>query len=426
MPDVAVPWHPPHGQFPRAVTTPAVEHIRDFRVVVLNGPRQSGKTTLLRSVQAALGGAYYNLDEEDVLSAARYDPAAFAASGDEPRLIDEVQRAGDPLVREIKAQVDADPRPGRYVLAGSTRFLTAPTLSESLAGRAGILEIWPLSQGEIRSRTDRFVDLAFSEPEALRKLRVEARSREEYLQIICAGGFPEPLRMSRRSRAAWYRNYIAAITERDLREMAAIRESSAAATVLRALAALTGQELVVATVMEKTGLSREAVTRYVGLLRAVFLVHELPVWSRNLSTRMVKHHKTHLVDSGLAAHLLGATPEKLLRPGAPELGQLVETFAFTELAKQATWCETEVFLSHYRDRNGPEIDVILEDTSGRVVGIEVKATASVRAEDARHLGYLRDRFGPDFVHGVVLHLGDRVLALGDRITALPLAALWAE
>lgn len=417
---------PSRAPLPRAVTALIIEHVEAFRVVVLNGPRQSGKTTVLQAVHSLLGGTFNNLDREDVLSSAIFDPAGFADAGPEPRFIDEVQRAGDALVREIKARVDADPRPGRFVLAGSTRFLTAPTLAESLAGRAGILEVWPLSMGEVNGRVDRFIDLAFTEPDALRTLTPDKVSRQEYLQLLCTGGFPEPLRMTPRARTAWYRNYISAITERDLREMARINEPSAAATVLRALAAVTGQELVITTLAEKTGLSRETVARYVGLLQVVFLVHELPIWSRNLSTRMVKHPKVHLVDTGLAAHLLGATPDKLARPGAPELGQLAETFVFAELSKQASWAQTEVTLSHYRDRNGPEADLIVEDAAGRILAVEVKASSTVRPDDARHLAYLRDRFDDQFVHGIVLHLGERVLPLGDRITAMPLAALWTQ
>ena len=274
------------------MTDLAAEHIRAFRVVVLNGPRQSGKTTVLQALHTLLGATFHNLDQEGTLG-------------------------------------------------------------------------------------------------------------------------------------AWYRNHVAAVTERDLREMARINEPSAAAVVLRALAAFTSQELAIARVREKTGLSRETVARYVGLLRVVFLVRELPGWSRHLSTRMVKHPKVHLIDTGLAAQLLGATPEKLARPGAPELGRLTETFVFTELAEQASWSETAVRLSHYRDRNGPEVDLILEDDAGRIVAIDVKASSTARPQDAKHLAALRDRFGEQFLHGVVLHLGDRTLPFGDRITALPLSALWA-
>ncbi len=172
---------------------------------------------------------------------------------------------------------------------------------------------------------------------------------EQYLQILCTGGFPEPRRMPPRACSTWFRNYNAAVTERDLREMAAIPEPSAAATVLLALAVITGRELVIATLMEKTGLSREAAARYVGLLQVVFLAHEFPIWPRNLFTRMVKHLKIHLADSGLAVHIRGATPQKLARPGAPELGALLETFVFTEFAKQASWCESAISLSRYRD-----------------------------------------------------------------------------
>lgn len=402
------------------------EYLATFRVVILNGPRQAGKTTLLRHVQARHGGTLLNLDDEQLSQAAISDPVGFAASGAEPRLIDEVQRAGDPLVRAIKAEVDAVPRPGRYVLAGSTRFLSTPSLSESLAGRGAVVDVWPFSQGEFEGRFEKFVDLAFDEPDALREFPPSTVDRADYFARVCRGGFPEPALMpGARARRTWFRSYVRAIAERDIREMTRLNEPSAITKLLSYLASITAQEHNSVGTSNRTGLHRTTVNRYVELLEAVFLVHRLPAWSRNPTARVVKHAKVYLTDTGLASALLGLSPESLAQPVAPARGPLVETFIVNELAKQATWSEAEVRLHHWRVSGGPEVDVILEREDGRIVGIESKARDTVTAEDFRGLAALRDLSGDRFSQGIVLHTGRRgSVNFGERLLSLPVAALW--
>ncbi len=404
----------------------AEEYLSAFRVVILNGPRQSGKTTLLRQLRDHHGGTLLNLDDEQVLQAAVSDPVAFAVSGAEPRFIDEVQRAGDPLVRAVKAEVDAAPGPGRYVLAGSTRFLATPSLSESLAGRAGVVDVWPFSQGEFDGRTDSFVDRAFDDPASLATLPPPASDRADYFERICRGGFPEPALMrTARLRRAWFRGYVQAVTERDIREMARVGEPSAMRILLAYLAAVTAQEHNTANTANKTGLHRTTVTRYVELLEAVFLVYRLPAWSRNSTARVVRHPKLHFTDTGLAAALIGVSPDALARPVAPSRGPLVETFIVNELAKQATWSSNFVRLHHWRVSGGAEVDVVLERDDGQVVAVECKAADTVTGADFRGLAALRDILGPQFVQGVVLHTGRQgVLGFGDRLVSVPIAALW--
>ena len=411
----------------RACDVVAEEYLSVFRVVILNGPRQSGKTTLLRHLRERHGGSLLNLDDELVLQAAASDPVRFAASGAEPRFIDEVQRGGDALVRAVKAEVDTDPRPGRYVLAGSTRFLTTPSLSESLAGRAAVVDVWPFSQGEFDGRSDGFVDHVFDDPDSLVEIAPPTSDRTDYVRRICRGGFPEPaLTETARSRRAWFRGYVQAITERDIRGMARVNEPSAIRVLLSYLAAVTAQEHNSANTANKTGLHRATVSRYVELLEAVFLVHQLPAWSRNLAGRVVKHRKLHLTDTGLAAALLGVSPEALARPIAPSRGPLVETFVVNELAKQATWSENSVRLYHWRISGGAEVDVVLERDDGKIVGIECKAAETVTKRDFHGLAALRDLVGQQFVQGVVLHSGRQgAISFGDRLIALPLEALWA-
>ncbi|WP_206443399.1 ATP-binding protein [Candidatus Protofrankia californiensis] len=410
----------------RSCDTIAEEYLSVFRVVILNGPRQSGKTTLLRHMRDRHGGTLLNLDDEQTLQAATSDPVAFTGSGSEPRFIDEVQRGGDALVRAVKAEVDAAPRPGRYVLAGSTRFLTTPSLSESLAGRAGVVNVWPFSQGEFDGRADNFIDRAFDDPGSLITCPPSVSDRNDYFQRICRGGFPEPALMKTiRARRAWFRGYVEAIAERDIREMTRINEPSSIRTLLAYLASVTAQEHNTANTANKTGLHRTTITRYLELLETVFLIHRLPAWSRNLTARVVKHPKLHLTDTGLAAALLGVSPEALARPVAPSRGPLIETFIVNELAKQATWSDSSVRLHHWRVSGGAEVDIVLERDDGQIVAIECKAADTVTGDDFRGLAVLHDLLGPQFVHGIVLHTGRQgALRFGDRMVSLPIAALW--
>jgi predicted AAA+ superfamily ATPase len=228
-----------------------------------------------------------------------------------------------------------------------------------------------------------------------------------------------------RARRAWFRSYVQAIAERDIREMARVNEPSAITALLAYLASITAQEHNSVNTSSKTGLHRATVNRYIELLEAVFLVHRLPVWSRNLTARVVKHPKLHLTDTGLAASLLGISPESLAKPVAPARGPLVETFIVNELAKHATWSETAVRLHHWRVSGGAEVDVVLERDDGQVVGIEAKAKDTVTTEDFRGLATLRDLLGDQFSLGVVFHTGRLGgISFGDRLVSLPIAALW--
>lgn len=411
---------------PRACDAVVREYLSIFRGVVLNGPRQAGKSTLLDAIHRQLGGTLLNLDNEQLLQAAITDPVSFASSGAEPRFIDEVQRAGDPLIRAIKLEVDATPTPGRYVLAGSTRFLTTPSLSESLAGRVAVVDVWPFSQGELEGRFERFVDIVFADPGSLRSLRASRVDRLDYFTRVCRGGFPEPALMrTSRARRAWFRSYVQSISERDIREMARVNEPSAIVSLLSYLASITSQEHNSVNTSSKTGLHRTTVNRYLALLEVVFLIHRLPAWSRNMTARVVKHAKLHLTDTGLVASLLGVSPESLMQPIASARGPLVESFIVNELAKQLTWSDAAVRLYHWRISGGVEVDVVMERDDGQVVGIEAKAKDTVTAEDFRGLMALRDLLGSQFTLGVVLHTGRQGgVGFGDRLVSLPIAALW--
>ncbi|MFJ2031314.1 ATP-binding protein [Streptosporangium sp. NPDC087985] len=412
---------------PRALERKLAEYVEDFRVVVVNGPRQAGKTTLLRLHLRGRRGEFRTLDDPEMLLAALADPVAFAADAPRPLCIDEVQRAGDPLVRAVKMVVDENWDAGSFILSGSTRFLTVPTLSESLAGRAAILELWPLSMSERTRSFTNFVDQVFSDPEALRG-GVSPWARHDYFQVIARGGYPEALRMrSESTRRGWYDSYLETVVKRDLLEFVQIQQARSIPDLLALLAARAGSTLVLADLARSLGgLSVDTVRNYLSYLETVFLVGHVPAWSTNLTSKIAKAPKSYLTDSGLAAHLLDATPATFANPVNRVLGGMTETFVYTELMKALSVSSTSASLHHFREHNDREIDFVLETRDGRVVAIEVKASSSPPRDATANLRWMRDRLGDRFAGGYLLYLGEHTLSHGDRITAIPLSVLWGH
>lgn len=321
--------------------------------------------------------------------------------------------------------VDDDPTPGQYLLNGSADFLMVPTISESLAGRAAFLELWPFTQGELGHTPERFLERAITDPDALLTDAPAPLNRDDYLERICVGGFPEAVRLHGRARRTWFANYVRTVTERDITELTGARRARQLPKVLALLAARTAGELVVSHIHDDSGLgSRTTTDDYIAYLQMAYLVRLLPAWSRNLTRKVTRHPKVHLTDTGLAAHILGKNPTALARPDDPARGSLHETFVANEMIRQVTWLDADVRLYHLRDRDGAEIDIVLEAADGRVVAIEVKASSTASPNDARWLAWLRDRIGDDFVAGIVLYTGTRSFILGERLMALPISRVW--
>lgn len=411
---------------PRHLLEEAERSLDDFRVVLVNGPRQAGKTTLARLLHQRRGGTYVSLDDPDVLNVALDDPYGFVTGFDTPLVIDEVQRAGDPLIRALKIAVDRDPTPGRYLLTGSSRFLTVPTITESLAGRVRLIDLWPLSQGELRGARETFLDRLFAGLDAVRELDVPSASKSDVLGAVCAGGFPEALRMAARSREAWFADYVDTLLRRDVADLRSLREVGEIQRVVRLTAARTGLVLNTSNLARDADVPRTTLRTYLDLLHTVYLLRLVPAWSTNLTAKVARHPKLFFVDPGLAAGLLGADPAALARPTTPATGPLVETFVVSELVKQLGWSQVRARVYHFRDRSGLEVDVVLEGSDFRVAALEVKAASSAGPRDARVMALMRDRLGDRFVCGVVLHLGESTLPLGERLLSLPLAGLWGS
>lgn len=409
----------------RKVLPLAGESLANFRVLIVNGPRQAGKTTLLRLLRDSYSGNYVTLDDNELRNAVRAAPTELIATEIRPLLIDEIQRGGNDLVLAIKMDVDDHHERGQYVLAGSTRFLSDPSLSESLAGRAVVLELWQLSEQELADSPRSFIDRAFLDPAGFRGASESTLSRDDYLQLVCRGYYPEVLELSSpRLRSNWFATYLQAIIDTDIREMTQVNKPGTLRQLVTVAAANTAQEFNASKAGNDLQLDRVTVQNYLTLLESVFLVRSLPPWSRNPHAKAVHRHKLHITDTGLAAYLLRTDPTSLASPVSPSRGALIESFITNELAKQATWSETATQLYHWRVSRGPEVDLVLEATGNRIIGVECKANSSIRLDDFRGLIALRDAIGADFVHGYVFYTGRRALPFGDRLTALPISRLW--
>lgn len=413
----------PFGRvIPRHAMAQIMAALADTRVVLLNGARQSGKSTLLRLVAAGRQDVTYrNLDEPAVLAFAREDPTAFVEH-EGLMIIDEIQRASE-LLLPIKADVDAYYRPGRFLLSGSARVLGLRALPDALPGRMEVHELWPLSQGELFDTSDGFVDAAFRHgPDVTHDSDLK---RVDIAERVERGGFAEAVsRGSERRRRAFFRSYIQTLIERDVMALSEIHRIAELRTIVGLLAARVGQMFVLSGVASQVGLPAPTVARYVSLLEETFLVKRIPAWSRNAGTRAVATPKLLFVDSGIAAALLSQNATTLVEPGNAAFGALVENFVLSELLRQTTWCDEEVQVYHYRTRDKVEVDAVLENARGQVVGVEVKATATARPEDFRGLRHLADRLGDDFLAGFLLYAGRQTLRIGEKFRAVPLSVVW--
>lgn len=412
---------------------PALRHaLGVFRVVVLHGPRQSGKTTLSRRVLD--GGTFLSLDDPALLPLALDDPTGFVAGRSRPVVIDEVQRGGDDLVRAIKLAVDADPSPGGFLLTGSTSFLTVPVLSESLAGRAVFFHLAPFSEVEIEGAAQGLLarlvdpprrDATASSHSDLLRMPPSATTRHQYAERICRGGYPEAIRLSDHDRSLWFSAYLHTAVTRDVVELTGARRSTELPRLLRAVAARTAGELVMQDLHRDLEFgSIETTADYLSYLEMTHLVTRLPGWATGAATRAKRRSKVHVADTGLAATVLGLTADSLSDPATEGRGPLHETFAVNELRRQATAIAPDLRFCHYRDSRGREIDLLIERPDGRLIALEVKAGATARPADARWLAWLRDLIGDRFEVGLVLYGGPHPLRLSDRILALPLSYLW--
>ena len=406
--------------FPRLIQARLAEAMADTPVVLLAGPRQAGKTTLVRQV-ADKGLHYLTLDDELTLLSATADPVGMIRHLDRA-VIDEIQRAPG-LLLAIKKSVDEDRRAGRFLLTGSANLMALPRVADSLAGRMETLTLLPLSQSEIEGRTLNWLDGLFSGQ--LPQPGSEART-DNLMHRVLQGGYPEMLlRTTPRRRVAWARQYLDAIMARDVRELSGIEKLDQLPRFLRALAHTAGQVCNYTQLGAQVGLDGKTAARYMSVFEQMYLLKRVDPWAGNRLKRVVKAPKLQFLDSGLLAMLLNLTEEEIQKNRA-RFGHVLETFVYAELLKHTTTAQADYHLMYYRDADKVEVDIVIENAAGQLVGVEVKASATVTEADLRGLRKLAGLAGDSFSRGVILYDGDETLPLGDRICAAPLSTLWGQ
>lgn len=416
----------PGGHVDRRVW-PAVHAALDVQpAVAVTGPRTSGKTTLARRIVADRGGTFLDLDDPAIRTLAEDDPTAFVHDLVEPVVVDEFQRV-PAVLAAVKAELNVDRRPGRYVLTGSARHQVVPELSDYLTGRVDLQTLWPFAMAELNPATASIVDRLFDQS-LIGQRRTSALDRAAIVDLVLRGGYPIAVTLEAPARGRWLRNLATLVVERAGDDAGSALRPDALRRFLQLSAVRTARVLNVAEIGRDAGLGRDQASEYMRVLELVYLVLRLPAWSVNLTSRVTKRAKLHLVDTGLAAQLQGAVAERLAPTdpvGATRFGALLETFVVTEIVKQLGWSSLDVEPYHFRTADDLEVDLVLEAADGRVVAVEVKAGSRVTPAATTGLTYLRDRLGDRFIAGVVLNTGQHAQQLGDRLAVAPIDSLWS-
>lgn len=409
----------------RNITPLAVETLAHAPVTVISGARQVGKSTLMRQLISDRDARVLNLDSAGVREAALRDPDGFVQQYPDGLLaIDEIQRVPE-LLLSVKNALEEDRRPGRFLITGSADLLTLRGGQESLAGRAQTIPLQGLSMGEVHGVTEDFANYLWRLPSSGQLIDAPEYTRRDYIELLLISTYPEIRGASPIVANRWLANYLERVLSKDVSEVAGIQHPDRLTPLVSVLATGNATEFVAARYSRLLDIPARTLPAYLQALRGVFLVHELPAWGNNLTTRAVSKPKVILCDPGLAAFLAGADADGLERDISSALtGGLVEGFVASELLRQRAWSAVDFTINHFRDNQGREVDVVLENRRREIVGIEVKATTTVTGRHFRGLEHLREKTGDRFIAGVVLHTGPQAIPFGDRMWALPIASLW--
>lgn len=406
----------------RALSGPLMAALADTPVVVVVGARQTGKSTLVTSLAAKGHQAeYVTLDDPPVLAAARRDPVGFIDQFDGPVILDEVQRAPQ-LFLPIKAAVDRDRQPGRFLLTGSANVLLVPSVADALVGRVEVLTLWPFSAAELQGRPgQRFFEWLFASRPTLPPS--EAVDRAQLVERLLRGGYPEVVeRADEDRRRRWFSSYLTTILERDVRALADIGRLEELPALLTAIALRSRGPLNKSGLSQDLGIANSSIDRYLLLLARVFVVRRFAAWHSRLHPRLVKAPKLLISDAGLLCQLLRADADRLTDDAAL-FGLVLESYVGMELVKNLEIAQAGTSAMHYRTSKGVEIDFLVESADGRVAGIEVKAGQTVDAGDFKRFERLERALGDRFARGIVLYTGHRAVPFGDKLAAWPISLL---
>jgi predicted AAA+ superfamily ATPase len=409
--------------FYRKLTMNLLQALNDTPVVLLNGARQVGKSTLARQLISAKFPAHYlTFDDSAILNIAKSNPQGFINDLKLPVILDEIQHVPE-LFSAIKMAVDGNRKAGSFLLTGSANVLLLPKLSESLAGRMEILTLWPLAQSEITKKKGNFIDQLFSDD--LLNNFISSLNTADLIEMIVCGGFPESIgRHIDGRRRVWFKSYIETILKKDVRDLANIEGLIELPRLLQLLAARCGGLLNFSELSRSFGIPQTTLKRYLALLETIFLLQRIPAWSNNLSKRLVKSPKIILNDTGFIAYLLGLNHERFLAE-KQLFGHILENFVIVELQKEASWSNMQPQFSHFRTQAGQEVDLILENTAGKIVGIEIKSTATIDKKDLQGLLTLAEISKKHFHRGIIFYTGKHCIPCGNNIFAVPIDMLWA-
>jgi predicted AAA+ superfamily ATPase len=405
----------------------ALATIADTPVTVIQGARQVGKSTLASMLAVGLNGRQVTFDNETTLQAAREDPISFTEQHPGGTLIIDEAQLFPKILRSIKLAVDADRRPGRFIITGSADLLHITGANESLAGRAETIHLFPFSQGELKGYKEDFVKAVTSADPLNAFTQAAPEKREGYAEAVSKGGYPEAVAREHRRRRAFFRNYLTGVLDHDAVSISGLAHLDKLTQLFSLLAAQASCELVKANLAKRVGIPETSIHAYIRLLRDLCLVEELPAWGRNLTKRAISRTKLIINDTGLACFLDGQRPESLTDLSHGEIfGRMLENLAISELLKQQAWSESDYSLHHFRDKDQREIDIVIELFDGRIIALEVKATQTVLKKHFNGLRYLRNLLGERFDSGIVLYTGQDSLSFGDRLYALPFSLLWGK
>jgi len=407
-------------RYPRWQKTTIKQLMLERRVLLLSGPRQSGKTTLARELESDQA-EYRTLDDGTLREAAENDPQGFIKRSTNTLIIDEVQRIPS-LLSAIKKAVDEDTRPGQYLLTGSTNIQSLPTVKESLAGRIAKIRLRPLAQGEMGKIAPRFIESAFKQSFSRSQTHYD---RDALLEIAFRGGFPEPMILQDRGRKRWHTDYINAILERDLKEIAKIHRKNAMRELVNVLAAWSGKFMDLSAIGSWLSIQRPTIESYINALETLYLVERVYPWTKTDYARVGKQSRLFMVDSGLMASLLSWKMDQV-RLDSDRSGKLIETFAFNEIMAQVDAGDGRYELFHYRDREKREIDFLIEREDNALLGIEIKAGSAIEKKDFNHMKWFQNNLAKNqtFI-GIILYTGEFPASFGNNLWAVPFGLLWS-